>query len=116
MRSHSGVLRRLIRGIVVANFTLLALGYVPVLNDSLDRALRATRITHGLFWWSLTSTLALPIILASEVAGRWYQRKQTSIAVGTRLIDRNILIDATLVTAWLVYLLLAAMHSAARFI
>ena len=99
--SGVSVARLVLRGIFVVYLGLALAEVTPGLGNWLEQEMRP------LFYWAVVSTLALPALLIIELLQRLLKRQKP-------LIDRGLWIDAALVVAWWLYLVIQVARTAAR--
>jgi hypothetical protein len=108
------VLHLIIRWIVIVNFILLGIDLMEPFGFSLNGALRLAHLHSVTYDWLVMSTVALPVLLITAAVQRVLQSKKTRVE-SHRTMAKGILIDAILVVAWLITVIIALVRSAAGF-
>ena len=110
----STICRRLIWGIVFFNSIFFLIYWrSPSAGVFLNDTLRNLHLYNASYYWFIVSTVALPILLVTEVVKRAFERKTFTSPTEIRLFDAGVWIDAVLVAFWILTIVWATLRSAA---
>ena len=108
------ICRRLIRGIVLFNAAFYLIYWLnPSAGVFINDTLRNLHLYNVSYYWFILSTVALPILLATEVVRRTFERKRLKSPMEIRLFDSGVWIDSVLVAGWIVAALWAVVFAPA---
>jgi hypothetical protein len=114
MEASGMICRRLIRGIVLFNAVFYVIYWLsPSVGVSINDTLRNLRLNNASYYWLILSTVALPILLITEVVKRASERKMVTSPTEIHLFDAGVWIDSVLVAGWILATLWAFAHGAA---
>ncbi len=113
-RKAGPLVRRLIRGTVIFNFIFYLIYWLsPQVGVLINSALRNLHLYNAAYYWFNLSTVALPILLVTEIVKRYIEGKRLKSQMDIGIFDPAIFIDLVLVAVWIIAVLWAVAYGAA---
>ena len=100
------ILKWVIRGIVAFNSALWALSFFRSTGTAIMDLLRWAHLGYADFYWLLVSTAALSLLVVAEAVIAWRASGVPRGQAGWLRRHADVLIDATLVLGWTIFLIL----------
>ena len=104
---------RLIRTIVIANFLVLVADSSSLAIYEKLRHAHAVNAVLYVAGWLIVSTVALVILMTLEITPKLRERQETTGEKRSTLIDRRIVLDASLAVVWVLILLISSARAIA---